>query len=676
MSLKIPLASRILLRASMSIPKQRPINTMLRRNYTAAKVTLPVDTSVGHMLRYQKAMPKLPVPALSATLDKYLRSVRPLLSDADYAKTVAVVEEFRAPGGPGEKLQERLLAKAQDTQTVNWLEDWWNDLSYFGYRDSVVIYVSYFFAYRDDRFRKTPAARAASLVTAALEFRKQVVNQTLEYEHAKNDPLCMYSYKWMFNACRMPAKPSDYEMAFDPATNNHIVAVRHNQFYVIETQHDGRQLSTAELEVQFAGVLAQAGDKKDPSIGVLTSENRDVWTDYRDLLIKAHPAHKAALEKIESSIFLVCLDDTAPVTRDELSRACWHGDGRNRYYDKSLQFIVFENGKAGFMGEVWFKNGGLRLTLEMKINCDEALDKTIPKHSSMDGTPTSRLNDYVLDALAKNKVDHGSSQIRSNLPTPTKLQFHLNHDVHKAIDSAGQSFDDLIASHDQHVLAYNGYGKNVIKRFSLSPDAYAQMVIQLAYYKMFGASRPTYESAQTRKFQHGRTETCRTVSLESVAWVKAMEDPSVPTEKKALLGREAIKSHIKYMADAVEGRGVDRHLLGLRLTLKPDETKPAIFTDPAYAYSSHWYLSTSQLTSEYFEGYGWGEVQPDGFGIAYMIKNNSLHFNVASRKDLVVHGVKHVDATQKMRAFLEEAADDMRQLFETELAKEPVKAKL
>ena len=25
------------------------------------------------------------------------------------------------------------------------------------------------------------------------------------------------------------------------------------------------------------------------------------------------------------------------------------------YFDKSLQFIVFENGKAGFNGEVWIK---------------------------------------------------------------------------------------------------------------------------------------------------------------------------------------------------------------------------------------------------------------------------------------------------------------------------------
>ena len=66
----------------------------------------------------------------------------------------------------------------------------------------------------------------------------------------------------------------------------------------------------------------------------------------------AHPENKKLLEKIESASFVVCLDDFEPVTRDESCRACWHGDGRNRFFDKPLQFIIYDNGKAGFMGEV------------------------------------------------------------------------------------------------------------------------------------------------------------------------------------------------------------------------------------------------------------------------------------------------------------------------------------
>ena len=158
----------------------------------------------------------------------------------------------------------------------------------------------------------------------------------------------------------------------------------------------------------------------------------------------------------------------------------------------------------------------------------------------------------------------------------------------------------------------------------MSPDAYVQMVIQLAYHKMHGRSRPTYESAATRRFQLGRTETCRSVSDESVAFCEAMADHSgaVTDERRAELFRAAIAAHIEYITAASDGKGVDRHLFGLKKLLAPGEDVPALYTDPAYAYSSSWHLSTSQLSSEYFNGYGWSQVIDQGFGIAYMINEN------------------------------------------------------
>jgi len=189
------------------------------------------------------------------------------------------------------------------------------------------------------------------------------------------------------------------------------------------------------------------------------------------------------------------------------------------------------------------------------------------------------------------------------------------------------------------------------------------MIIQLAYYKMYGVSRPTYESAATRRFKLGRTETCRTVSDESVAFCKAMCDPNISNKESIDLCRKAINAHVKYISDASEGKGVDRHLFGLKQLLKADEPVPEIFSDPAYSYSSHWFLSTSQLSSEHFTGYGWGEVVPDGYGIAYMINEDSINFNVVS---------KHLD-NHRMHFYLKDAADEMRVMFQTEMLE---KAKL
>jgi carnitine O-acetyltransferase len=302
--------------------------------------------------------------------------------------------------------------------------------------------------------------------------------------------------------------------------------------------------------------------------------------------MNASPLNKSSLEAIEASSFIVCLDDASPVTLEERANQYWHGDGRNRFFDKPCQFIINDNGTSGFMGE----------------------------HSMMDGTPTHRLNDYANMLIFTDALDFTNPDIRSNLPEPQALRWELNDQIYSDIEAAEKHFDRQIGSHELRVQAYQGYGKGLIKKFKCSPDAYVQMVIQLAYHKMYGKNRPTYESAATRKFQQGRTETTRTVSDDSVAFCNAMADPSVNADECVKLLRAALDAHVKYISDASDGRGVDRHLFGLKNCLRPGESTPSLYNDPAYTYSGTWYISSSQLSSEYFNGYGWSQVVDDGWG--------------------------------------------------------------
>ncbi|KAK1807126.1 Carnitine O-acetyltransferase mitochondrial, partial [Friedmanniomyces endolithicus] len=176
--------------------------------------------------------------------------------------------------------------------------------------------------------------------------------------YMKKLPMAMSSYYWMFNACRIPAKPADHPIKYPHAENQHILVIRKNMFFKVPSQHNGKQLSTKELEQQFQRVYEMA--EKSPAVGVMTSENRDNWADMRARLLKTSPANKATLQTIEAASFVVCLDDAKPVTLHERAHAYWHGDGCNRWFDKPLQFIINENGTSGFNGE----------------------------HSMMDGTPT------------------------------------------------------------------------------------------------------------------------------------------------------------------------------------------------------------------------------------------------------------------------------------------------
>jgi len=284
----------------------------------------------------------------------------------------------------------------------------------------------------------------------------------------------------------------------------------------------------------------------------------------------------------------------------------------------------------------------------------------------MDGTPTHRLNDYANMMIFSNKLDFSNPSIRSYIPEPTPLKFTLSPSAQQDISTALTFHTSEIAQHDLRVQAYQGYGKGLIKKFKCSPDGYVQMVIQLAYHKMYGKNRPTYESAATRKFQQGRTETCRSVSDESVAFCTGMADPGVDAAECARLFRAALKSQGQYIADASDGRGVDRHLFGLKMCLAEGEEVPGIFKDPAYAYSSHWFISSSQLSSEYFNGYGWSQVVDDGWGLAYMINENSIQWNVVSK------GL----GCERMSFYLNEAAGDVRDVMMAEMAGQPEKAKL
>jgi carnitine O-acetyltransferase len=62
---------------------------------------------------------------------------------------------------------------------------------------------------------------------------------------------------------------------------------------------------------------------------------------------------------------------------------------------------------------------------------------------------------------------------------------------------------------------------------SASPDAYIQLVLQLAYYRMYKKPTAVYESASTRFFLHGRTETGRSMSNESLAFIQSFDNDDI-----------------------------------------------------------------------------------------------------------------------------------------------------
>jgi carnitine O-acetyltransferase len=569
---------------------------------------------------------------------KYLRTARPLLTDEEFAQTEKAVLAFMMDGS-GAALHKRLLerALAKSATGSSWLIDWWNGLSYFGYRDCVVFYVSYFYQFIDEPPKDMiQTLRGAKYIKGGLKYRELIATEQLEPEMQGKEPVDMSMYKFLFNSCRQPIRPVDAYTTYDITYYHHIIAVRHNKFYKVDVIVDGWELSTEQIQAQLEVVKKLAGNAKGEEIGLLSSNDRDSWADSKVHLLSLGD-NAAAMEVIESAIMVVCLDDCSPTDSEAKMRNIWHGDGSNRFYDKPLQFIIAENGQAGFLGE----------------------------HGMMDGTPTANFNDWLLTGLHEGKIEHGARKLGpgadavNNVPSPEEVRFTTDATITTAMAAARTAFEGHVDLHDAYILEFKSFGKDAMKKCKVSPDAFCQMAMQLAYTRLHGKPPPTYESCSVRKFLHGRTETIRSASIESAAFCNAMIAGGSSSKEKYAMLQQAATTQSTYAREAGQGMGVDRHLLGLKLMVDASkgEEVPAIFNDKAYSESSHWRMSTSSLASEHFSCWGFGEVVADGYGCGYMNNKDNFACVITSR---------HLGA-EKMGAEMAKALTDMRELCQEAL---------
>mmetsp|Transcript_5043 Transcript_5043/g.12379 ORF Transcript_5043/g.12379 Transcript_5043/m.12379 type:complete len:753 (-) Transcript_5043:411-2669(-) len=636
----------------------------------------------------QTSLPDLPVPTVEETLERFLPTALPLAESEEEATALrSAVEKFPAQA---QKLQERLLERAALVQNrSSWLQHWWNTLGYLQVRDSVCINVSYYFQFSDDKTlvrssnnsssnngggsTAAPSIqiqRAASILYATGQYRNRVASGKLAPETLgrKKIPLCMTAYKYMFHACRIPLPHQDSYRIYDPHHYLHAVVARKGRFYKIPLldASTGEVLSVETLEGHLSEIVALAASEEAeaPCWGYLTGDHRDVWATAREALLEL-PGMAEALEVLESGCVLINLDDASPVSRAQCGRQllCGNGDASNRWFDKSVQLMVCPNGKAGLLGE----------------------------HSMMDGMPVVGLANHIVQTTYQQARDESqSSKSKSNSssssgsgsgsametfagvsnifggiePTPK---------VRGMIETSRDNFREwTTGKHDLDVQSFWGYGSDYMKRSGFSPDAYVQMAMQVATTRLFGKQVGTYEASQTRVFHHGRTETTRTVSPASAAFVRSLlgggdggssnqqqqqQQSQLSASDKVVLLSKACKSHAAYIGNAAKGLGVDRHFLGLSLLVRDGETAPDLYSDPLFVRSKRWRVSTSNLTHPKLDGWGYGEVVPDGVGLSYSVHRDRVIFGITARKE-------HGGWPERLSQYLEDALVEMKLLVD------------
>ncbi|KAF4138025.1 Choline/Carnitine o-acyltransferase [Phytophthora infestans] len=578
--------------------------------------------------------PRLPVPQLEETVQRYLDSVRPLVSGKEWKTHAELAKAFK--DAEGRQLQEILL-KRELKQAMgraypfSYIEEDW-DKMYLGgrYQSPVNVNPSYGLLDETDGNLEGMVPRSAAFVRSMAKWWTKVKNSELEQD--KNQ--CMAGFARQYGTAKVPKKDIDELTSHPRAT--HIVVMTGNKYFKLDVlSPDGKQLlSQRQLEAQLDAISnsSSKGDHDDLDLSTLTAEERDTWAQIRDDLAAHHPVNAETLQVIDSALFMLVLEDRNPSDMKQRMELSLHGQGSHRWFDK-LQVMVQPDG-------------------HLTVNFE---------HSFSDGTVWNRwLHECWHDMRGS---DSGFAPLEelpeyTGATKPDKLSWKLSNNLVEDIKKAESHFADFSGNLNSEYLVYKNFAKNNCKQWKLSPDGIAQMALQLAFYRAHGKIAPTYESCSTRNFHHGRTETIRSATPAAEAFVKGVENGvAVDTQRELLV--TAANRHVEMAKTAQKGLGVDRHLTSLNSIANQNGISSDFLASPVRAESTNFLISSSNVTTPFLQYFSFGAVVPHGYGVGYLLHSKSINVSLTNYKDSGVSDGK------KFKKALETSFDTIKALADS-----------
>ncbi|XP_068787226.1 carnitine O-palmitoyltransferase 1, muscle isoform isoform X2 [Struthio camelus] len=559
---------------------------------------------------FQTSLPKLPVPPVEATIARYLESVHPLMDEDKYRHMEALAKEFKEKTAP--QLQKYLILKSW--WTTNYVSDWWEEYIYLRGRSPLMVNSNY---YAMDLLYLTPsrvqAARAGNAVHSMLLYRRKLDRGELPPVMALGIvPMCSYQMERMFNTTRIPGKERDTLLHL--LNSKHLAVYHKGRFYKVWLFHGGTLLKPRDLEMQFQRIL------DDPSPPQPGEERLAALTAG-----ESYGRNKASLDAIERAAFFLTLDEEAhgyspdkEDCMDVYAKSLLHGKCYDRWFDKSFTLVVYKNGKLGANAE----------------------------HSWADAPIIGHLWEFTLGTdrfqLGYDDGGHCRGEPNTQLAPPQRLQWDIPQECQDIIERSYRVAKALADDVDFCCFQFSQFGKGLIKRCRTSPDAFIQISLQLAHFRDKGCFCLTYEASMTRLFREGRTETVRSCTAESTAFVRSLGDARQSRAERQRLFKLAAEKHQHMYRMAMTGAGIDRHLFCLYVVSRYLGVQSPFL---AQVLSEPWRLSTSQTPQQQLKlfdlnkhpdhvstGGGFGPVADDGYGVSYIISGDDLiTFHVSSK---------------------------------------------
>lgn len=132
-------------------------------------------------MHFQKSLPRLPVPDISNSGDRYLRAIKPLLTADQYKQAEQRTMKFI--NQEGKQLQEKLIIKDKANKHTSYISEYWFELYL---RDRAALPINYnpliVFQYDTKLGYNNQIVRATNLLISAVRFMNSLRENILEPE--------------------------------------------------------------------------------------------------------------------------------------------------------------------------------------------------------------------------------------------------------------------------------------------------------------------------------------------------------------------------------------------------------------------------------------------------------------------------------------------------------------
>ncbi|RLV88560.1 putative mitochondrial carnitine O-acetyltransferase [Meyerozyma sp. JA9] len=431
------------------------------------------------------------------------------------------------------------------------------------------------------------------------------------------------------------------------------------------------------------------------SFGVLTTENRRIWAKIRNSkTIKDNENNREVLSIVDSALFILCLDDIKLHDLSDLAKnmlcglsildkGVQVGTCTNRWYDK-LQIIVTQNGKAGINFEHTGVDGHTVLRFVSDIYTDSILSfassingnapslwvedsrkfssteedlVTVPRKLEWDVTPDLSLalrfgETRLSDLINQNEFKHlefknyGSSTIKKMKYSPdafVQMAFQATYyalygKVECTYEPAmtkqffhGRTEAIRPVSQESNLFVRKFFDSNVSTKDKLSYlskacESHVQQTKLCASGK--GVDRHLYALfCVWKRYLDIENESEITTSQEKVIEkfnsLAMGNSDTITTENQ----RASISTLVE---DDNETHSSDQTVVNQASESSLREL-PSIFSDLGWDKLNNTVLSTSNCGNPALRLFGFGPVSASGFGLGYIIKDDSISICAASK---------------------------------------------